>query len=78
MNWQEYIIEDENILVGKPTIIGTRISVEFLVGLLAQGWSEQQILENYPRLNKEHLKAIFSYVHDCFRDGLMYKRTYTD
>jgi len=78
MNWQEYIIEDENILVGKPTIKGTRIAVEFLVGLLAQGWTEQQILENYPRLNKEHLKAIFSYVQDCFRDGLMYKRTYID
>jgi len=78
MNWQEYIIEDENILVGKPTIKGTRISVEFLVGLLAQGWTEQQILENYPRLNKEHLNAIFSCVQDCFRDGLMYKRTYTD
>lgn len=44
MNWQEYIIEDENIIVGKPTIKGTRISVEFLVGLLAQGWTEQQIL----------------------------------
>lgn len=65
MNWQEYIIEDENILVGKPTIKGTRISVEFLVSLLAQGWTEQQILENYPRLNKEHLKAVFSYVQDC-------------
>ncbi|PIQ20119.1 MAG: hypothetical protein COW65_16865 [Cytophagales bacterium CG18_big_fil_WC_8_21_14_2_50_42_9] len=78
MNWQEYIIEDENILVGKPTIKGTRISVEFLVELLAQGWTEQQILENYSRLNREHLKAIFLYVQDCFRDGLMYKRTYTD
>ena len=65
-------------LVGKPTIKGTRISVEFLVGLLAQGWTEQQILENYPRFNKEHLKAVFSYVQDCFRDGLMYERTYTD
>ncbi len=60
MNWQEHIVEDENILVGKPTIKGTRLSVEFLVSLLAQGWTEQQILENYPRLNKEHLQAIFS------------------
>ncbi len=78
MNWQEYIIEDENVLVGKPTIKGTRLSVEFLVGLLAQGWSEQQILETYPRLGKEHMKAIFSYVQDCLRDGLMYKSTSTD
>ncbi len=62
MNWQEYIVQDESVLVGKPTLKGTRISVEFLVGLLAQGWTEQQILDNYPRLRKEHLTAIFSYV----------------
>ncbi|GEO05663.1 hypothetical protein AAE02nite_33270 [Adhaeribacter aerolatus] len=65
MNWQEYIVEDKNIIVGKPTLKGTRISVEFLVGLLAQGWTEQQILDNYPRLSKEHLTALFSYMQDC-------------
>ncbi|MFN9864622.1 MAG: DUF433 domain-containing protein, partial [Bacteroidota bacterium] len=53
MNWREYIVSDKEILVGKPTIKGTRISVEHIVGLLAQGWSEAQILENYPRLTKE-------------------------
>ena len=74
MNWQDYIVENDEVLVGKPSIKDTRISVEFLVGLLAQGWSEQQILDNYPRLKKEHLKAIFLYVQDCFRDGLMLKR----
>jgi uncharacterized protein (DUF433 family) len=77
MNWQEFIIEDEDILAGKPTIKGTRLSVEFLVGLLAQGWTEEQILENYPRLKREHLKAIFYFIQECFRDGLMYKRTST-
>ena len=74
MNWQDYIVENDEVLVGKPSIKDTRISVEFLVGLLAQGWSEQQILDNYPRLKKEHLKAVFLYVQDCFRDGLMLKR----
>ncbi len=75
MKWQEYIIEEEEVLVGKPTIKGTRISVEFLIGLLAQGWTEQQIFDNYPRIKKEHLQAIFLYVQDCFKDGLMYKPT---
>jgi uncharacterized protein (DUF433 family) len=37
--------------LGKPTIKGTRLSVDHIVGLLAQGWSDEQILENYPRLN---------------------------
>ncbi len=74
MKWQDYIVEDEKVLVGKPAIKGTRLSVEFLVGLLAQGWTEQQILENYPRLTKTHLQAIFAYIQDCFKDGLMFKK----
>ena len=46
MNWQEYIVTDKEILLGKPTIKGTRISVDHVVGLLAQGWTEQQIMES--------------------------------
>jgi len=44
MNWQEYIMSDEEVLLGKPTIKGTRISVEHIVGLLAQGWTEKEII----------------------------------
>ena len=62
MNWKDYIVSDKDVLLGKPTIIGTRLSIEHIVGLLAQGWSESQILENYPRLNKESLKAVFLYI----------------
>ena len=38
---------------------GTRLSVEFILGLFAEGWTEQQILENYPTLTKERLRAVF-------------------
>lgn len=72
MNWREYIETNDNILVGKPVVKGTRISVEHVIKLLASGWSKQQILDNYPRLSPEGLKAIFVYVHDCMRDGLMF------
>lgn len=72
MEWQKYIVSDQEVLLGKPTIKGTRISVEHVVQLLAQGWDEKQILENYPRLKKEHLKAIFSYLHEFIEDGLLY------
>lgn len=72
MNWKKHIVADNSVLLGKPTLKGTRISVEHLVGLLAQGWSEQQILENYPRLTTESLKAVFSYVQDCLKDGLLH------
>jgi len=72
MNWKDHIISDKDVLIGKPTIIGTRISVAHIVNLLAQGWSEAQILENYPRLKKESLQAVFLYLQDCLNDGLLY------
>jgi uncharacterized protein (DUF433 family) len=73
INWKEHIITDKNILTGKPVIKGTRLSVEHLLGLLAQGWSEKQILENYPRLTNNDLKAVFRYVQECMKDGLLYE-----
>lgn len=72
MEWQTHISSDDAVLLGKPTIKGTRISVEHIIGLLAQGWTEQQILENYPRLTSESLPAVFSYIQDCLKDGLLY------
>ena len=75
MKWQNYITSDKEVLLGKPTIKGTRISVEHLVGLLAQGWSENEILENYPRLKKEALQAVFAYLQECLNDGLLYSDT---
>ena len=58
MNWREYIISDKDILVGKPTIKGTRISVELILELLANGWTEKMIFESYPRLTENDLKAV--------------------
>ena len=72
MKWQDYIISDNKILLGKPVIKGTRISVEHLIDLLAQGWSENDILENYPRLTKKSLKALFAYVQECMKDGMLF------
>jgi uncharacterized protein (DUF433 family) len=73
INWKEHIISDKNILLGKPTIKGTRLSIEHLVDLFAQGWSEQQVLENYPSLTNKDLFAVFAYVRECLQDGLMYE-----
>ncbi|MEM6816597.1 MAG: DUF433 domain-containing protein, partial [Bacteroidota bacterium] len=67
MEWREHVISDNKVLLGKPTVKGTRVSVEHILGLLAQGWTEQQIIENYPRLTNESLKAVFSYIQDCMK-----------
>lgn len=72
MNWQDHIVSDTEVLLGKPTIRNTRISVEHIVGLLAQGWTEKEILENSPRLTKQSLQAVFAYIQECLHDGLMF------
>lgn len=72
MNWREHIVSDKEILQGKPVIRNTRISVEHIVSLLAQGWSETQLLENYTSLTKDSLKAVFAYIHECLQDGLLF------
>ena len=70
MNWREFIVTDTSVLLGKPTLKGTRVSLENVVGLLAQGWTEQQVLDNYPRLTQQSLQAVFAYLYDCMQDGL--------
>lgn len=71
MAWEDHIVADKDVLMGKPVIKGTRLSVEFLIGLMAQGWTEQQVLENYPRLTAKDLSALFAYIHYCMKDGLL-------
>ncbi len=71
MNWQDYIYTDAEILGGKPIIRGTRLSIEFLLGRMADGWTEQMILENYPWLTKESLQAIHLFVYDIFKNDTL-------
>ncbi len=72
MDWQTYIHSDSQILLGKPSVKGTRLSVEFLLGLFAAGWTQQQVLENYPTLTPEALRAVFAFAADCMRDESLY------
>ena len=57
MDWQDRITIDPDILAGKPIIRGTRLSVEFIIDLLAAEWSEDEILRNYPNLKAEDIRA---------------------
>jgi len=57
----DHIVLDPAILAGKPIIRGTRLSVEFVIGLMTDGWSEQDILVNYPSLSREDIAACLSY-----------------
>ena len=64
MTWQERIAVDPAILVGKPVVKGTRLAVEFVIDLLAQGWSEADVLRNYPGLSREDIQACLAYASD--------------
>jgi len=57
MDQQTRITLDPDILVGKPIIRGTRLAVEFIIDLLAQGWSADEILRNYPGISLEDIQA---------------------
>lgn len=71
MKWQERIESKNDVLLGKPVIKGTRLSVEFILERLADGWSEDTLLESYPQLTKEDLRAVFAYLNEFAKDGLL-------
>ncbi len=59
------IVLDPKILTGKPVVRGTRLSVEFIIGLMAEGWSEADVLANYPRITHEDIIACLAYARDA-------------
>jgi uncharacterized protein (DUF433 family) len=72
MNWREHIVSDKSILAGKPVIKGTRLSVEFILGLFANGWTEVEVIKNYPSLTKQDIQATFAFAQDGIREGLIF------
>lgn len=68
MKWQHLIGANPNVLAGKPVIKGTRLSVEFLLSLFAEGWTQEQVLANYPQLDRGALQAVFAFTADCLHD----------
>jgi uncharacterized protein (DUF433 family) len=61
MDWRQRIVLDPQVLTGKPVIKGTRLAVDHIVGLLAQGWTEEQLMKNYPGLGHDDILACLSF-----------------
>jgi uncharacterized protein (DUF433 family) len=72
MKWQDRITIDPKVLVGKPIIRGTRISVEFVVDLLGRGWTREQILAEYDHLRPEDIQACLAYASDLLKSERVY------
>ncbi len=67
MDWRERITIDPNVLVGKPVIRGTRISVEFVIELLGRGWIPEEILKEYDHLTPLDIRACLAYASEILK-----------
>jgi uncharacterized protein (DUF433 family) len=74
MEWQDRVVVDPNILVGKPVIKGTRLAVEFIIELLANGWSNSDILSNYPGMTRDDILACLAYASARLHEEKVYPR----
>jgi uncharacterized protein (DUF433 family) len=71
-DWRERITVDPKVLSGKPIIKGTRIAVEFILELLANSWTVEDILTNYPQLKREDVAAALKYAAEILKEEKAY------
>jgi uncharacterized protein (DUF433 family) len=71
-DWRERITVDPKVLSGKPIIKGTRIAVEFILELLANSWTVEDILKNYPQLKREDVAAALKYAVEILKEEKAY------
>jgi uncharacterized protein (DUF433 family) len=72
MNWRDRIVVDADVLVGKPVVKGTRISVELVVDLLARGYTKEHILQQYDHLTPEDVQACLAYAAEILQSEKVY------
>ena len=72
MDWRTRIVANPDVLVGKPVINGTRISVEIVMDLLTAGYTPTQIIEQYDHLTVEDIQACLAYATDVIRSERVY------
>src|SRR4051794_21576884 len=61
IHWEDYIEERKDVKLGKPVFKGTRLTVELVLNELGAGTTQQELLENYPTLKPEHIRAAMLY-----------------
>jgi uncharacterized protein (DUF433 family) len=72
MDYAQYIVSDPDILLGKPVIKGTRITVELILEKLAAGETDQQILEAHPQLSLEAIHAALAFASTALKADIIY------
>ena len=74
MEWRDRIVLDPNVLTGKPVIKGSRLAVEYIIDLLAHGWTEQDIMNNYPGITRDDVLACLAYASEALHEEKVYPR----
>lgn len=72
MAWRDRIETNPDVLAGKPIVVGTRIPVELVVELLAENWSTEEILDQYPALSHEDIQACLHYASERLQSERVY------
>ena len=72
MDWRSRIVADPDVLVGKPVIKGTRVSVELVMDLLAAGYTADQIRQQYDHLTADDIHACLAYAREVLRSERMF------
>ncbi len=72
LDWREFIEVNEEVEAGKPVIRNTRLTVEFVLGLLANGWSVKDIVKHYPKLKETDIQAVFAFLFEGARNGFFF------
>ena len=68
MDWKEHIEVNPAVLVGKPIIKGTRISVELILDRLADGWTMEDVLASYPHIKRDDVLAALSFASELYKE----------
>ena len=72
MDWRKRIVANPEVLVGKPVIKGTRISVELVMDLLSSGYTPEQIVQQYDHLTLDDIHACLAYAKEVIRSERVY------
>lgn len=70
--YRQFIVSDPKIMMGKPTIAGTRITVEFILESLAAGETPEELLEGHPRLKREDIQAALAFAAEALKADVIY------
>ena len=71
-DYREMVVSNPGVMMGKPVIAGTRITVESILGILAAGETVEQVLEAHPRLNEGAVRAALAFAADALRADVIY------